>query len=262
MRKKIIPLVLALIAGIVILTTFSFLIVRVFVLPLTKIPVLPLTDEQLIKSSDLIVYIEVLKIDKNITKQSKDSLLYPKQIAYVNVLKVLKGSVKSENIKITKKRAYFQLQEKQRLVLYLRKYFESYQTVSVFSQETRIASAIANVNEYLIQDSSGIVVGIISNKEHKERLNIHILKGRNRAPILLGGKNYQKNIVMTKKADEFDIAKIPLDPGSYTVLVGYKDTLYSFGRLIDGYYPYVIIGEQNYSNWRSVNFDFNQKWNE
>ena len=102
----------------------------------------------------------------------------------------------------------------------------------------------------------------ITNKEPQEILNIHILKGRNRAPILLGGKNYQENIVITRKTEEFDIAKIPLNPGSYTVLIEYKDTLYSFNRLVDGYYPYVIIGNQNYSNWRSVNFDFNQKWNE
>lgn len=260
MLKKIFQLASVFIIGIVILTTFSFLIVKVIVLPLTKVPVLPLTDEQLIESSDLIVYVEVLELDKNTAQRSKDSLLYPKQIAQVNVLKVLKGSVKREDIKITKKRAYFQLQEKQRLVLYLKKYFGSYQTVSVFSQETRIASAIANVNEYLIQDGSGIVVGI-TNKEPIERLNIHILKGRNRAPILLGGKNYQKNIVITRKTEEFDIAEIPLDPGSYTILIEYKDALYSFNRLVDGYYPYVIIGDQNYSNWRSVNFDFNQKYN-
>lgn len=82
--------------------------------------------EAFFKVSDVISYVEILEVEPSIDKSPSPSEpipgpLFPKQRAKVKFLKILRGPVSLENTTSTiiKRRAYFYLIEKERLVLYL-----------------------------------------------------------------------------------------------------------------------------------------------
>lgn len=216
------------------------------------------TKEWFFENSDVISYVEVLEVDRRIEEPtellppgSRDVFL--KQQAKIKFLKILKGPKELENTtdNIVKKRAYFFLTEKERLVLYLRKRLCSYHTFSVSQGEWRLASALADVNSLKKDTESGIVVGVL-NKGNLQDLRIHILQRRHKAPVILDSESWKNNLVRREKIGEFDIAEIPLAQGAFTVLLELKENLYSFNQLVDRYYPYVILEE---NNWQAIYFD-------
>lgn len=223
----------------------------------------PPSEEWFFENSDIISYVEVLEVDKEVDKEikrSSESLLlgsktiFSKQHAKVRFLKILKGPGELENTtaNIIKRKAYFGLGPKEKRVLYLRRGIWRYYTVSIFGGEWRLASVLANVNALNKDKGSGIVVGLL-NKGDLQGLEIHVLHGRHKSPVILDSEVYEANFVKEEKIGEFDIAEISLEPGAYTLLIELDGSLYSgFSQLVDGHYPYVIIKEDN---WRGLHFD-------
>ena len=227
----------------------------------------PPSQTWLFERSDIISYVEVLEVDKAIelppsspeNMKPGEIARYPKQFAKVKFLKLLKGSKELENTTrniIKGGGANFYLKEGEKLVLYLKKWIWSYHTFNSRA-ESRLAPVLANVNSLKKEMKNGIVVGVF-NKESLEDLKVHILQGRHKAPIILDSEIYKDNLVKKERINEFDIAEIPLEPGSYTILIELEGNLYNFNRLVVGYYPYVILEENSSRNWRSINFDLNK----
>jgi hypothetical protein len=88
-----------------------------------------------------------------------------------------------------------------------------------------------------------------------EDLEVYVLQGRHKAPLILGSKIWKDNVIRREKIGEFDIAEVSLKPGTYTLLIQFNGNLHSFGRLVNGYYPYVILEE---NDWRALYFDMKE----
>lgn len=218
----------------------------------------PPSQEWCFENSEAIAYVEVLKVSRKVEKPT-ESLppgiwrTFPRQRVKVRFLKVLKGPEELENTSSTiiKGRAHFYLDEGEREVLYLRKGIWRYHTVSTFQCITGLAPVLAKMNSLKKHKGSGLVIGVL-NKGNLEGLEVHILEDRHKAPVILDSEIYRDNLVKKERIGELDIAEIPLEPGSYTVLIELNGNLYSFNRLVDGYYPYVILEE---NNWWGLHFD-------
>lgn len=216
--------------------------------------------EWVINSSELIVYVEILEVNKSVKEEaiySKHGPLFPEQSAQVKFLKILKGTERLENSvnQVRKQESHFSLYNGERLVLYLRKEGDkSFRTIGTFRGHRRLASAIADINT-IKKQRAGLVIGIIGNKK-LEDIEINILEGRYKAPVVLETSTYEKGLVKTAKPGEFGIATISLEPGKYTVLFKTDDRLEGFSRLINGHYPYVILQK---SNWRGLYFDIRRQ---
>lgn len=222
------------------------------------LPIKPETAEWLFENSEVISYVEVLKVDKKIEREDKPLPpgIYPtfsKQHAEVNLLEILKGpeDLRGTIITIIKDRSRYYLTEKQRLVVYLKEDKGRYHTIDAFGGEHRLASTLANVNSLKKDMGSGIVVGIL-NKGNFSDLKLHILQGRHKAPLIPGDEVEKVYLLKVEEVDRFDISKIPLEPGSYTILLELEGDLHSHYQLINGYYPYLILKEDN---WRVLYFN-------
>lgn len=216
------------------------------------------SEEWLFENSDIISYVEVLQVDTKIKGPTKPfppgiNPIFSMQRAKVKFLKILKGPESLEGTigNVIKDRSYFYLTEKEKSAPYLKEKNGLYHTVGSFSGQRRLASALADINNLRGDIGSGIVVGIL-NKGDLSDSKLHILQGRHKAPVILGSKVWKNNLIKVERVSKFDIAGIPLERGAYTILLELKGNLYAFSRLVDGYYPYVILEE---NNWRALYFD-------
>lgn len=229
------------------------------------IPIEPESSEYLFKNSDVIAYVKVLEVTKIKKKYHSEPLslgariIFPRQLAKVRFLKILKGSqgLKDTTATIVKSKSFNYLSEGQEVVVYLKKVKGRYQTINLSGWEWRLASTLANINN-LKADGCGVVVGVLLNKDKRNfhDFKIHILKGRHKAPIILGDQVIQTSLLKTEEVGKFNISEVPLDHGTiYIILLEVKGGLHSHNRLVNGYYPYILLEE---NEWRVVYFDINE----
>ena len=218
-----------------------------------------LSDQQRFQKADVVCYVEILKVDKEIERPSLDEppppgkrITYPEQMATVKCLRLLKGPDELQDVtfNVLKQASHFFLREKQRRVLYLSQNRERYSTIGIDSGESRLPSALSISNTLKDDYGSGIVVGILADQP-LENLNVHILQGRQKAPISLHTAQWKDALIKKAETEDFGIAEIPLESGSYSVLLQLDERLYTFSRLVNGYYPYVILDK---NQWRPVYF--------
>jgi len=227
------------------------------------LPIEPQSFKWLFEHSDLIAYVEIIsvdkKIDNSIYKNQPPGIysLFREQYCQVNVLRILKGStqLKNKTITVIKRKSCYCLKEKQRLVFYLEKQNGVYQTIDPFGGEHRLASALCNINELRKDVQTGGVVVAVLNKREDISFRVHIIQGRQRAGINIGDKIWRKYLLKILEISEFDIAEVPLEEGSYTMLLEINHKLYPHSRLVEGCYPYVIITEKK---WIPLYFDINK----
>jgi len=227
------------------------------------LPIKPKSSKWLFEHSDLIAYVKIISIDKKMsgnTHKKQPPGIYPlfeKQHCRTKVLKVLKGPTELINkiISVVKIKSHYYLKEKQRLVLYLKKQDKVYRTIGLFGGEHRLASALCNINELREDVQTGGIVSAVLNEKKDTSLRIHIIEGRHKACINIGDKTWKNHLFKILPIDKFCIAEIPLEEGSYTVLLELKHNLYSHSRLVDGYYPYVIIAK---GRWKPLYFDIDK----
>ncbi len=212
--------------------------------------------------AEIISYIEITEVDRKIEGPSEpfppgSRTSYSQQTAKIKFLKVLKGpkELEGKTGEIIKKKTYFYFTAEEKLVVYLEKKGDKYYTVGESSNEWRLPSALANINKIQKDSQSGIVVGVLNNPGIKD-LRVHILNGKYKAPVLLNDEDWKKNIVKEEKIGEFGIAEIFLEPGNYTILLEFEGKLYSFNRLVNGYYPYIILEKEG--DWRAIYFDIDE----
>ena len=227
------------------------------------LPIKPQSCKWLFEHSDLIAYVEIISVDK----KTNDSIykkqppgIYPsfgEQYCQANVLKILKGltELKNKTITVIKRKSRYYLKEKQKLVLYLEKQNEIYQTIDLFGGEHRLASALCNINELRKDVQKGGIVVTVLNKKEDVSFRIHIIRGRQKVDINIGDKIWRNYLLKILDIDEFDTIEVPLGEGNYTVLLEIDHNLYPHSRLIDGYYPYVIITK---GKWKPLYFDIDK----
>jgi hypothetical protein len=231
--------------------------------PEKSLPIKPKGAKWLFEHSDLIAYTEIISVDKEVDYESpKEPVpgVYPvfgEQRCKAKILKVLKGleELEDRSLVIIKRRSRYYLTEGQKVVLYLEKQKDTYQTIDPFGGEHRLASALSNVNNLRKDTETGGVVAGVLNKKEEVRLKIHIIKGRQKAGITIGDKIWKEYLFKSVDIGKFDIAEIPLKGGRYTILLEHNGNLHPHSRIIDGYYPYVIIRE---NNWKPLYFDINK----
>jgi len=218
----------------------------------------PLSQDWFFENSEVIAYVEVLKVSRKIERSTQLSppgiwRTFPRQRVKVKFLRVFKGAKELEDTTgtVIKGRAHFYLNKEERLVLYLRKGIWRYHTVSNFQGRTGVSSVIPYINSLEKDKGSGLVVEVLNKGDLKDS-EMHVLQGRQKSPVILDSETYRDNLVKKEKIDEFGIAEIPLEPGSYTVLIELDGDLYSFNRLVEGHYPYVILEE---NTWEGLYFD-------
>jgi hypothetical protein len=218
-----------------------------------RIPIKPESPEWLFRHSNVIGYVEIIEVDKKIKKnQSFENLegiysTYPRQGCKAKFLRILKGSNDLENttVSLVKEYSRYFLTEKQKIVLYLKKK-DVYHTIDQFGGEHRLASALCDINNIREDIQTGGIVVAVLNKEKYTDYKVHIIKGRHRSPINKGDEAWKKYLLKSAKFNEFDIVEVPLQGGRYTVLLELNGNIYCHSRLINGYYPYVIISENRF----------------
>jgi hypothetical protein len=246
----------------------------------------PLGQKKQIYMSDIVAYVKVVGLDSapagampgtKLTSNSNELLRrniktsefnktvgkieqYPEQKVDAKILKILKGptSLEGQTIAIIKPQSYFLFKREERQIVYLKKFWGKFKTISPFSGETRIASALAAVNE-IYGNNSGVVIGIsnpnIYNQEMQKQTEseFYVLIGRHKAPLSDKSKNYQKSLYIKVTLTDLCIKEIKLQDGSYTILKKLKNNgeFESFNRLVDGFYPFIVLKD---NKWQAVYF--------
>lgn len=227
------------------------------------LPIQPKSPQWLFEHSDLIAYVEIVKVDKEIDPgnlKEQPIGVYPifgEQYCEAKVLRVLKGlaELKGKAIGALKRKSRYHVKEGEKLVLYLEKNKDLYRTIDPFGGEHRLASALCNVNELKEDTQTGGIVAAILTKEKITDLKIHIIRGRQSAGMSVSGEAWSQHLLGIFPINEFDIAEVPLEDGSYTVLLKCNQSLYPHSRLVDGHYPYVIIKK---GRWKPLYFDMSK----
>ncbi len=229
----------------------------------------PRTFAWFYKNSDVISYVEILAVDVNVVPSDKLAppgswVLHPKQAVKVKLLKVLKGSKQNgETLEVLKPSSYFYFTPGQKLVVYLKRHGKSYQAL-VDSGEWRLAFVMAELNILKGKANGGIVASAIEDGSDVPR-TIYVLSGRQKAPMIFNSQQWNDAFITQGQIDQSNVAEIPLDPGSYTILLGktveipldsdllgQAVALYPFNRLVDEYYPYITLDK--YRPWRPIVF--------
>ena len=209
---------------------------------------------KLIETSDLITYVEIIRVTPEIGEQALESLppgmyrTFPSQKAQVRLLRFLKGEVRPEldEVVVIKKENGFFLSRGKRRVLYLKRKDDFYEALGNLGGEHRLPSAMWELHRREGK-GYGVVLGVLG--EPFELVAV-ALRGRHSAPLQPESERWMRSIVKTVSIDELRVAEIQLEPGSYTILLQKGKEVYHPYRLVDGFYPYVILDEE--SPWKIV----------
>jgi len=212
---------------------------------------------KLIETSDLIAYVEVTKVSPEIDDHTLEPLTpgsyrnFPAQKAQVRILRSLKGevSVESNVALVIKKENGFFLSKDKRRVLYLKQEKDFYEVLGNLGGEHRLASAIWELRR-MKKKGYGVVIGTLGEPSGLTAVAFH---GRHSVPLIPESEKGTQSIVKKVPIDELGVAEIQLEPGSYTILVQKEDNIYHPNRLVNGFYPYVILDQE--SRWKIVYID-------
>ena len=226
-----------------------------------RLPIRPESPEWLFEKSDLICYGEIVNVTREINSdvdKEQPPGIHPSfemQLCRVKVLKVLKGSdnLKGETIAVIKRKTRYYFRKCQKVVLYLKESCGVYKTLDLFGGEPRLASALCNINTLKGLQAGGIVAAVLNKEE--AYLRIHIIRGRQKSDISIGDKTWENHLLKNIEIGEFDIVEVPLEEGSYTVLLESNRGLYPHSRLVEGHYPYIIITR---GRWKPLYFDMDK----
>ena len=209
---------------------------------------------RLIETADVIAYVEVIRVTPEVAEQVLEPLppgmykTFPAQKAQVRFLRFLKRKVRAElrKIEIIKEENAFFLSTGKRRVLYLKRKDNFYEALGNHGGEPRLASAMWELHR-MEEKAYGVVVGVLG--EPSELVAV-ALRGRHSAPLVPESERWMRSIVRRVSIDELGVAEIQLEPGSYTILLHRGKEVYHPYRLVDGFYPYVILDEE--SRWKIV----------
>lgn len=209
---------------------------------------------RLIESSDLIAYVEVIEVTPEIGEEALEPLppgmyrTFPAQEAQVRFLRVLKGKVSAElgEVGVIKEENGFFLSRDKPRVLYLKRKKDFYETLGNLGGESRLPSAMWELHRREGK-GYGVIVGALGELSG---LVAVALRERHFAPLVPESESWMRSIVKSISIDELGVAEIQLEPGNYTILLQKGKEVYRPYRLVDGFYPYVILDEE--SRWKIV----------
>jgi len=225
------------------------------------VPIVPETTKRLFELSDLIVYAEIVRVEGEPYERRdpktgvEASEIFPEQRFEATFLWVLKGEMvlQDKTVSVIKVRSRYYLTKGQKRVLYLTKREGSYRTVDRFGGEHRLASALCDIRNLRTDaQEGGIIATFLDGNEHLCS-KVHLLRGRHNKSLRINDKEWNKSLLRTDIVARFNICDIKLERGIYTLLLEMDGRLRSYTRLIDGYYPCVIIGQ--YRWWEPIYFD-------
>ncbi len=233
-------------------------------------PLSPLSE--LIMNSDLVCYAEILEVDKEIEIKNYlpmpgEIIYYPNQNVKARCLKVLIGpeEIQGREINVLKTTVDYYLKEGQKEVLYLLKDNDGYVTNKIhsaygdgrFPHDGRLPHALSEVNILRRDKLSGAIISLLGDDSYKG-LSVHIFKGRQEAPISLINNYPKEDLLKVVEVSDFNIVEVSLEYGSYTFLLEVEENLYSFSRLVNGYYPYLSLSEERDRNWLPIYFNLEE----
>jgi len=203
---------------------------------------------RLIEISDLIAYVEVIEVTPEIGEQALEPLppgiyrTFPAQKAQVRFLRFLKGEVRAESDEavVVKKENGFFLSTAKRRVLYLKQKEGFCEALGNLGGESRLPSAMWELHRR-VGKGYGVIVGALGEPSG---LVAVALRGRHFAPLVPESESWMRTIVKSISIDELGVAEIQLEPGNYTILLQKGKEVYHPYRLVDGFYPYVILNEE------------------
>lgn len=209
---------------------------------------------ELIRTSDLIAYVEIIKVAPVIEEGASEHLhpgsyrTFPAQKACGRILRSLKGAVAegSDVVDVIKQENGFYLSQNERRVLYLKRKDGFYETSGILGGEHRLASAIWELRR-AEEKGYGVVVGA---KGNPAGLTAVVLRGRHSVPLIPESENWVQTVVKKAPVDELGVAEFLLESGSYTILLYKGAEVYHPNRLVNGFYPYVILDRE--SRWKIV----------
>jgi len=223
-----------------------------------KIPIIPETTQQLFEDSDVIAYSYIDDVEDRIEKPSRKDIevigIYPNQRCTATLLLILKGDVGLTNmtVPLVKKRSRYFVSEKEKRVLYLKKDGDRFCTIDRFEGEHRLASALCDIRNLKRDTESGGIVASFQRSSASSCPTIHVLKGRQKTSLKINDATWNRFLLKSSPIGQFDICKIPLEKGTYTVLMEMEGVLFSYTRLINDYYACVNVGE--YRWWEPLYF--------
>ncbi len=225
-----------------------------------KIPIVPETTLTLFEDSDVIAYARIDTVEDKIEMappgrpQPEVLITYPKQRCTATLLWILKGDVglQNETLRLAKERSRFFVSEKEKRVLYLKKEGDFFHTIDKFGGEHRLASALCDIRNLKQDTESGGIVASFKGNDTSSHPTIHVLKGRQKTSLKMNDAAWKRFLLKSSPIGQFDTCEIPLEKGTYTVLMEMGDNLFSYTRLINGYYACVNVGE--YRWWEPLYF--------
>jgi hypothetical protein len=208
----------------------------------------------LIRTSDLIAYVETINVDPVIKEDMLAPLppggyrTFPAQNAQVRILRTLKGEVSAESgeIVVLKKENGFFVSEDKRRVLYLKQGEGFYEALGNLGGEHRLASVIWELHR-IKGEGYGVVIGLLGEPSGSMAV---AFRGRHPVPLIPGSERWIQAVVKKTPIDELGVAEIRLEPGNYTILLRKGDNICHPSRLVNGFYPYLILDQE--SPWKIV----------
>lgn len=229
----------------------------------SALPIAPEGTLKVLRDSDVVAYARINTVEDKIEKvppsdRPQPDILraYPRQRCTITLLWILKGDAtwEGKTVPLLKERSRYFVSEKEKMVLYLKRQGDFFHTIDGFGEEHRLAFVLCDIrNSKKDSKSGGIVASVNGNGMlSRPRPTIHVLEGRQRTTLRIGDDRWNTSLLQTKTIGEFDICEIPLDKGTYTVLMEEDGQLFSYTRLLKGYYACVNVGE--YRWWEPLCF--------
>jgi len=226
----------------------------------SKIPIIPETTQRLFEDADVVAYVLIDKVEEGIEISPPGAhhpevlKTYPRQRCTASLLWILKGdsALQNEKVPIVKEISRYFVSENEKRVLYLQKRGDFFQTIDSFGGEPRLASALCDIRNSKKDVHGGGVVASFQGKDRMSRPIIHVLRGRQPTSLRMTDTAWDTFLLTSKPIGEFDICEIPLEQGTYTVVMEMGGHLFSYTRLLNGYYACVKVGE--YRWWEPLYF--------